>query len=564
VVFVALAAVTGIQWSRRRDSAAGWVALAFLTLGIVVLAGKLLPQHPHNLGEKAFLRFDLALLVVFPYLLFRFTTAFQRPVLALSRFVVVMTVALVVWSFALPSIPQSGESWPALFTAYAVLFLVHWTVLTVASSVTLWRAGRGQPSVARRRMDLLAFAATTITVALLISIGSSNTDSVISFVSQVMALAAGVAFLLGISPPPLFRIALRRPEQEQLQNAIADLMTLATTEEEIAERVLEPAAGIVGARAALIRNADGRILRTHCIPDDALDGGVRRIWDDAEVLEVGGPSGVLVLWTSPYAPFFGDEEERILKTLGALTAIALDRVQLFTREREARLALERSNEVQANFIALAAHELRTPVTTIHGFVRTLNHLGGRLDEAQRAELRQSLEQQTDRLAMLVEQLLDLSRLDADAVPIEPQRIDVRERVCEIVENAAGVGAGSLRIEVPADLETRADPAAFDRIVTNLVTNALRYGEAPVVVRAERTDRHFRLVVEDRGRGIPPEFVPDMFERFSRSDDSRERARGTGLGLAIARSYAVAHGGELLYRPAKPRGARFELVLPFQG
>ena len=76
----------------------------------------------------------------------------------------------------------------------------------------------------------------------------------------------------------------------------------------------------------------------------------------------------------------------------------------------------------ANFVALAAHELRTPVTTIHGFVQTLHHLGDRLDDAQQAQLRTALEQQTVRMASLVEQLLDLSRLDAEAVEVRPQRI----------------------------------------------------------------------------------------------------------------------------------------------
>ena len=82
----------------------------------------------------------------------------------------------------------------------------------------------------------------------------------------------------------------------------------------------------------------------------------------------------------------------------------------------------------ANFVALAAHELRTPVTTIHGFVQTLHHLGDRLDDAQQAQLRTALEQQTVRMASLVEQLLDLSRLDAEAVDVRPQRIQLRERL----------------------------------------------------------------------------------------------------------------------------------------
>jgi signal transduction histidine kinase len=102
---------------------------------------------------------------------------------------------------------------------------------------------------------------------------------------------------------------------------------------------------------------------------------------------------------------------------------------------------------------------------------------------------------------------------------------------------------------------------LDRVIGNLITNAFRYGQPPVIVSAERTDRHLRISVEDRGRGVEPEFVPDLFERFSRSDGSRASAVGTGLGLAIARSYARAHGGDLMYEDAAPSGARFKLVLP---
>jgi two-component system sensor histidine kinase MtrB len=79
--------------------------------------------------------------------------------------------------------------------------------------------------------------------------------------------------------------------------------------------------------------------------------------------------------------------------------------------------------------------------------------------------------------------------------------------------------------------------------------------------AEQNDRHFRVTVEDHGDGVPPELVPDLFERFTRSPGSRARTDGTGLGLAIARSYAQAHRGDLIYEPAQPHGARFQLVLP---
>jgi signal transduction histidine kinase len=216
--------------------------------------------------------------------------------------------------------------------------------------------------------------------------------------------------------------------------------------------------------------------------------------------------------------------------------------------------------VKTNFIALAAHELRTPMTTIHGFVTTLHHLGDRLDDEQRASVRDALIQQTHRMAMLIEQLLDLSRLDADAIDISPEPVPVRAQVEEIV-NTATIDVGAVTIDVPEDVVSVVDRNVLDRIVTNLVTNAFRYGTPPIRVYAEQTDRHLRLSVEDCGAGVAPEFVPDLFERFTRSDGSRAVASGTGLGLAIARSYARAHGGDLVYEDAVPQGAKFNLILP---
>jgi signal transduction histidine kinase len=164
------------------------------------------------------------------------------------------------------------------------------------------------------------------------------------------------------------------------------------------------------------------------------------------------------------------------------------------------------------------------------------------------------------MANLVEQLLDLSRLDAKAIEITPERVNVRSQVEEIVHSVAANPA-AVQIDMPADTIAIVDRNALERIVTNLVTNAFRYGIPPVRVHAEQTDRHLRLTVEDEGGGVSPEFVPDLFERFTRSEDSRTVAGGTGLGLAIARSYARAHGGDLVYEDAEPHGACFRLVLP---
>jgi len=552
VAYIALGAVTLLVWYRRRDRASVWAAAAFGSLGLLELL-TLVPNHSGNLAERAVGRVAIALLVVFPYLLFRFTNAFRPPGARLANALVVLTAALVVWIFALPSLPQTGESWPPAFVAWVVVFMIHWTFLSILSAVSLWRAGRAQPTLSRRRMQLLAFASGALTLALLLAI-FGNEDSPVALGSQILATLSVAAFLVGFMPPQALRIAWRAPEAARLQEAIASLLTFASSQQEVASRVLEPAASIIGARALAIRNADGETVAEWSAPPDAAPE------DASQVVDLAVPGGSIVVRTSPYAPFFGDEELALLRTLGALTGLALDRVRLYQAEHETRVALERANEVMTNFVALAAHELRTPMTAIHGFVTTFFQLGDRLDETQREAVRDALVAQTQRMAMLVEQLLDLSRLDAEAIDIVPERVNVRAQVEEIVSTAAPDPA-AVRIEVADDTVAVVDRAALERIVTNLVTNAFRYGVPPVCVRAEQTDRHFRLTVEDEGRGVAPEFVPDLFERFTRSEGSRPSAVGTGLGLAIARSYARAHGGDLVYEDAEPHGARFRLVLP---
>jgi signal transduction histidine kinase len=415
-------------------------------------------------------------------------------------------------------------------------------------------------------MQMLALASASLTVALLLVVATTDADSPAAAISGVVGFVSALAFLLGLAPPGIARLLWRRPEQQRLQAATAELLTLAMTEREVAARVLRPAAEIVGARAAAVLDADGRVVVAHGLDDDVCrqmsDGaGPPQVWHDAEPVRVDYHGGAIVVWTTPFAPFFGTEELRALRSLGAFLSIAMDRVRLFAQEHETRIALERANELQANFVALAAHELRTPVTTIHGFVHTINRLGERIDVDQKAEIMETLEQQTERMAKLVEQLLDLSRLEAEAIQITPEPVDVSTRLNELATLAAGARSGDVEVDAPRDLVAAVDSSAFERVISNLITNALRYGAPPVIVRAKQTDNHFRVSVEDRGPGVSADFVPNLFERFSRSESSRARAGGTGLGLAIARAYARAHGGDLFYEPVRPHGARFELVVP---
>ena len=560
LTLVALAAVW--LWRRGRGRSAFWAALTFALLAFVVDFGRLLPEDPDETIEQVGQRALIVALVLFPYFLYRFAVSFEPVSRRIHIATATLTVAMIAWTVALPELPGPDEEQPRWFTAYVIGFVVHWTLLTVVVAGRLWRARRGQPTVVRRRMQLIGLAVAAITVALVVSAFSGDENDAPALAAGILVTVSALGFLVGLAPPAALRLVWRRPETVETQGAISRLMA-ATSEADVAREVLPPMARMVGARAVALRDEGGRVIGTHGASAEMLADADAEADRDERVTVLDVPSGSLVVWANPYAPFFGREELALLRSLGALTGLALDRSRLFAHERKSREALERADELKSNFIALAAHELRTPVTAIDGIIQTLHGRSAELTPERRDALEETLATQSTHMRALVDQLLDLSRLDAEAVAISPTAVSLRKRLEVVVRAAAGERRNDVVLEVDEALEIQIDPAALDRIVSNLVTNALRYGQPPVVVRAERADRHFRLAVEDSGPGVPDEFVPSLFERFTRSRTGRDRVTGTGLGLAIARSYAAAHGGDLIYEPADPTGARFRLVIPLQ-
>ena len=266
-------------------------------------------------------------------------------------------------------------------------------------------------------------------------------------------------------------------------------------------------------------------------------------------LLTGGSDPIGVLHVGSLVPReFTDDDVELLLLVAERAALAIERA----RVHEETLRLD---ELKLNFVAVASHELRTPATAIYGVLATLR--AREVDDATRAELQETLWQQASRMTRLIEQLLDLSRLDARSIDLQPQPVALRPALTEIATAALGDQHGSeVEVTVDADLAAAVDRLALERIIANLLANANRYGRPPVVISAEARDRHVRIAVADSGPGVPDELVPRLFERFARGDD----AQGTGLGLTIAKAYAQAHGGDLVYEPTES-GARFELVLP---
>jgi signal transduction histidine kinase len=249
------------------------------------------------------------------------------------------------------------------------------------------------------------------------------------------------------------------------------------------------------------------------------------------------------------------------------------RVQTASRDEVGKLAaafnrmsaeLENLERSRRDLVANVSHELKTPITAIRAHIENL--LDG-VEQPDRQVLGVMLTQ-TERLGRLVEQLLDLSRLESGEVPLH--RIDVAlaplvTRVVSEIEVASPGRNVRIAPEVPSDLPSvDADPERVHQVLFNLVDNAVRFTPdgGKVVVSAARRDGSIEIRVADTGSGISSEHLPRLFERFYRADTARSREDGgTGIGLAIARSVVEAHGGHISAESRVGKGSVFTFDLP---
>jgi two-component system phosphate regulon sensor histidine kinase PhoR len=217
--------------------------------------------------------------------------------------------------------------------------------------------------------------------------------------------------------------------------------------------------------------------------------------------------------------------------------------------------------VRRDFVANVSHELRTPVAVIRANSETLL-AGASKDPVMGPKLTDALHRNAERLARIIADLLDLSRLDAGQYRLDVTPVDVAS-VAEQSLSAIDKRNATIDVAIAPDLTVRADPKALDQILVNLIDNAVRYsGQGHVWVEARDDDDAIRIEVRDDGPGIADKHRERVFERFYRADPSRAReAGGTGLGLSIVKHLVESMNGAVGVEPNTPQGSIFWLRLP---
>jgi two-component system sensor histidine kinase KdpD len=253
--------------------------------------------------------------------------------------------------------------------------------------------------------------------------------------------------------------------------------------------------------------------------------------------------------------------ERVLPALASLFAVALERERLRWQAVEAE-ALRRSDAVKTALLRAVSHDLRSPLTAIRTAAEGLHDTSLALPPEDRAALEAAILGEAQRLDRLVENLLDLSRLEVGAAEPRPEIWTMDGLLARALE-AVGTGAERVSAVVPPDVRpVRVDGAHAERILVNLLENALAYSPAdePVSVVVEDSGAEIVTRVIDRGAGIAPTELERLFEPFERGGAPAVRG-GSGLGLAIASGFAQVNGGRVFAEPAPEGGTVFALVLP---
>ncbi len=278
------------------------------------------------------------------------------------------------------------------------------------------------------------------------------------------------------------------------------------------------------------------------------------------LLVEGRAVGVLCVLPSPEKRFEDPIQRHQLSTFVDQIALSLELARATEEKKRAELRAE-AEEMRSSLLSSVSHDLRTPIATVLGTASTLLDAGDLLPDEQRRELLASIRDEASRLARLVGNLLDMTRVEAGNLEVKKEWVPLEE-VLGVVLNRfeARLADREVAVDVPSDVLARIDPVLFEQVLVNLVENALKYTppRSPIAIRAATEDGAVTLTIADRGPGIPRGSESRIFEKFVRASGTHG---GVGLGLAICRGIVQAHGGSITAGNRSDGGAIFRVTLP---
>jgi signal transduction histidine kinase len=570
--FVLLTLAAVIDWSRHRDARSGYLALAFGSLTALIL---LAPAVGHA-GAFNQLLTDVTLVIFLlsGYALLMFRDALI-PLGAAKRWVTVGigAVALLALAFQFPSDPQPRLRPLQAFAAGALV--ITWGLCILEPIFRMWVTSMRSRKVesARLRALSLGYAALIAEIGVATLAGSAARTPNFVLVTDLVTLAIVPLLYVSFSPPSWLRRIWREPEEDAFRNALHDLLLYSPDRPTLAQRALGWATRLVGGASAVIVDADGSILaaremtleQAEAVAADVRGGRAGGNGRSAQPstrlttpLHLQQGEGCMVIVAGPFTPIFGDDEILRLRQYANSISAGLDRVSL--SERIASL-----EKAKTEFLNVASHELRGPMTVIKGYLTMLE--AGALGElsAQSSSVVHLLISKSDEVNWMVEQMVEAARLDEGRMALKKLPADLVELTDQAIEGVSQLLAKhQLSVEKPSTaVEADVDPDRFQIVVRNLLSNAAKYSPNGARIKVSVTGNGVGMVaVTDEGIGIAEEDQARLFSRFVRIESkATESVSGTGLGLWLSREIARMHDGDLTVESTPGRGSTFTLRVP---
>ena len=585
VAFLLLGVATAVGWARRRDRSLGFLAMAIVLLSSVSLLGRIPAAYsPPLLRELSLLAFMGS-----GYALLRF----RGSLIPLSpRWHAAAVIAILGASAGLlvsQALLAAHVAPVALELVAAVALIIVWTASVVEPTIRFWLVAHSLPAVQAWRLRSLSFGFGGLVAVLVFAIGASvvSRNPLIQVLIQLAVLVIVPLLYVSFSPPSWLRRQWRSSEEEGLRVFMQNMLTLGENPATLADRALEWAMRLVGGAAAVLFDGEGERLASRGLNENQLDDveelfprlneGVSRVSIDSVdrtviVLPISGagPAGRLVVLAGPFTPSFGGDELSRVQQFMAAVAATIDRGRLLERLKDANAELLDANHHKTVFLANMSHELRTPLNAILGFSELLIDSGnGSFPEATRKRFLEQIHSSGKHLLGLINDILDLSKIEAGQMELRLQVVAVAEVVKQVASTVEPLAAKKqIRLEFDAAHagQILADEGKLKQMILNLVSNAIKFTDegGKVTINAAQAHDRLRIVVSDTGIGISQHDVQRVFKEFQQVDSGVNRKQqGTGLGLALTRSFAILHGGDVRVESELGKGSRFTIDLPLE-